>query len=246
MPPTVVRTLKPPPPGWGGDHLTQYLDTYRHNQFATFHNHPTVKKIVRLDDMFFRILDRSINPRPMLPMTFMLRAHSAWRAAAGAAMAGQVYETNATLRASIEISAYGVYIGDNVPLYELWMGRHDTATGKEKVRNEFRPRKIVRHLETMSKPIAADYEALYEETIDQGAHPNERGFSFSMKMKEGEDRKEIEQVYLHEGGLQLDLGLENVVRVGMWTLHLFRLVYPAKFELLGISAELSELRANPI
>ena len=237
---------KHPPPGWGSDHLTRYLDTYRNNQFATFHNHPTVKRIIRLDDMFFRVLDKPINPRPMLPITFMLRSHSAWRVAAGSAMAGQVYETNATLRASIEISAYGVYIGDDVDRFRLWMERHDTVGGKDKVRDEFRPRKIKRHLESLSRPLAADYEVLYEEMIDQAAHPNERGFSFSTKIKQGEDRREVEQVYLHEKGLQLDLALKNVVRVGMWTLHLFRLVYPAKFEVLGISAELDESRANPI
>ncbi len=161
-------------------------------------------------------------------------------------MAGQIYETNATLRAAIEISAYGVYIGDNVPRYELWMGRHDTDAGKNKVRDEFRHRKIVKHLETMSKPLAADYETLYEDTIDQGAHPNERGFSFSTNVREGDDGKELEQVYLHGTGLQLDLGLKNVVRIGMWILHLFRIVYPAKFELLGVSAALDDLRARPI
>ena len=168
MPPTVVDTPKQPPTGWAKDHLTRYLDTYRHNQFATFHQHPSAKRIIRLDDIFVRILDRPINPRPMLPMTLMLRAHSIWRAAAGAAMAGQVYETNASLRASIEVSAYGVYIGDNVARYELWMARHDLAAAKANVLDQFRPRKIVRHMESTSKPIAADYEALYEETIDQG------------------------------------------------------------------------------
>lgn len=43
-----------------------------------------------------------------------------------------------------------------------------------------------------------------------------------------------------------DLGLKNVVRVGMVVLHLFRLVYGAKFDLLGVSAALDEMKTNPI
>ena len=234
------------PPGWAKDGLTAFLDLTRRNQYATFRNHPKTKRIVEIDALFVKVLDKPINPRPLLPMLFMLRAHASWRAAAGGAMAGQFYETNATLRSSIETSAYGVFIGDDENLFELWMSRHHKPENRQKVKNAFAARKVSDNIRTMSKSLASDYESLYERLIDLGAHPNERGFTYNRNLQDRGTHRYFEQVYLHAEGPQLDLALENVAKAGMWVLHLFRLVYSAKFELLGVSATLDELRKDPI
>lgn len=235
-----------PPPGWGSDGLTAFFDTVRGNQYATFHNHPFAPRIIAIDALFVRLLHRPINPRPMMPMTFMHRAHSSWRAGAAAAMSGQVYESNALLRAALEATSYGLFIGDDATKFEIFMARHDTPEGADKVRSTFSARKMATHLRTMSGPLADDFDKLYDMMIDNGAHPNQRGLTFNSAIREEGDNKVIDTIYLHGGGMALDLGLKNVVRVGMVVLHLFRLVYAPKFELLGVSAALDKMKANPL
>lgn len=235
-----------PPPGWGNDGLTSFFDSVRQNQYAVFHNHSFSGRIIAIDELFMKLLDRPINPRSMMPMTFMLLAHSSWRAGAAAAMSGQVYESNALLRAALESTSYGLFIGDDAHKFEVFMARHDTPDGAEKVRSAFSARKMAAHLRTMSAPLADDFDTLYDMMIDNGAHPNQRGITFNSVVREESGNKIIDTVYLHADGLALDLGLKNVVRVGMTVLHLFRLLYAPKFELLGVTAALDEMRANPL
>lgn len=240
-------TLPPkPPPAWGSNGLTQFFDKVRQNQYATFHNHPFSVRIVAIDGLFMRLLDTPINPQPMMPLTFMLRAHSAWRAGAAAAMSGQVYESNALLRSALEATSYGLFIGDDVSKFEAFMARHDTLDAADKVRSTFSARKMAAHLRTLSVPLADDFDKLYDMMIDNGAHPNQRGITFNSAIRDENGNTFIDTIYLHGSGMTLDLGLKNVVRVGMTVLHLFRLVYSEKFELLGVSAALDEMRATPI
>src|SRR3546814_11492289 len=75
------------PLGWGTDTLTDYLEAYRANQFATFANKASAMGyLIKIDGMFDRFRG-AINPRPFYPMGFLLRAHAAFRAGVGAIMA---------------------------------------------------------------------------------------------------------------------------------------------------------------
>ena len=115
------------PPGWGQDALTDYLSSYRSNQFATFANKgQSMTDLIQIDGLFHRFLVGAINPRPFYPMTFMLRAHSAYRAGVGAVMAGQLYESQALLRLCLEHAAYGFYIGADKDRMERWLRRGDS------------------------------------------------------------------------------------------------------------------------
>ena len=95
-----------PPNGWGQDSFTQYLENCRNNQFGTFANkRDAVIDLTTIDKMFRKLLDEAVNPKPLLPMDFLRRAHSAFLAASGAVMAGQVYESQALLRVCLEQGA---------------------------------------------------------------------------------------------------------------------------------------------
>ena len=122
-----IRDDAPPPSGWGQDHLTQYLDSYRDNQHATFANKRSeVIDLITIDQMFRTLLDGPRDPKPFIPMDFLRRAHAAYLAATGAIMAGQVYPAQALLRSSLEHGAYAHYINDDLPRWERWMSRHDS------------------------------------------------------------------------------------------------------------------------
>ncbi|BCH27964.1 hypothetical protein [Mesorhizobium sp. L-8-3] len=233
-----------PPGGWGEDDLTRYLDDFRGNQFATFANKDAVKDLIQIDALFRKILVGAINPRPYFPMIFMLRSHSAYAAASGVSMAGQTYEVAALLRSCLELAAYGVFIGADTERAERWLRRHDGDAEKAQVRKEFAIGNIKQHLRGLSSKLGDLFEELYEAMIDFGGHPNERGFSASLRMEKGEDRRTIEAVYLQGDGVALDWSLATTARVGLWSLHAFQLIYPEKFGLLGVTVKLTEMRKS--
>jgi hypothetical protein len=235
---------KPTPNGWGDDSLTAYFDVFRGNQYATFVNKRTaVADLIRIDGLFRRFLHDAKNPRPFMPMGFFLRAHSAYRAAAGAVMAGQLYEAQTQLRLCLEHGAYGFYIGADEERWKLWMARNDSAAAKQAVRNEFTHRKIKAHISTTaSQKVGDQFETLYERLIDFGAHPNEQGFSMSSTIRKADGNVYFDTLYLHDDGLPLDVSLKTTGQVGLWVLHVAQFVYSAKFQLLGIRDELQEIR----
>src|SRR3546814_4109186 len=126
------------PLGWGTDTLTDYLEAYRANQFATFANKASAMGyLIKIDGMFDRFRG-AINPRPFYPMGFLLRAHAAFRAGVGAIMAGQLFESQALLRLCLEHAAYGSYIGVDEGRMERWLRREESDDKRQALRKEFR------------------------------------------------------------------------------------------------------------
>jgi hypothetical protein len=232
------------PKHWGNDGITQYIDNCRTNQFATFANKPIFKKIEAIDDCFFRILDKPINPRPWFPFQFIQRSHSAFRAASSMIMAGQIIESNAILRLALETAAYGFYISTDDKIAETWIRRNDGPDERKSCKRDFQVVKIKELISQRAPKIGEIFDTLYDRTIDYGAHPNEKGFSLNSQINERESGVEFLHIYLQGNGIALDYSLKSLAQVGIWCLSIFQLIYPEKFELLGIKERLVELRKD--
>jgi hypothetical protein len=228
------------PQQWAKDRLTEYIENCRTNQFATFANKPAFKLLLEIDDCFFKILDKPINPRPWFPFQFIHRSHSSWRAACGMVMSGQVQEANAMLRLSLETAAYGYYISTDSSIAEAWIKRNDWATELRDFKKKFQHVTVKQKVIDDAPKLGRIFEQLYERTIDYGAHPNERGFSLNSNISEIDDTVEWLQIYLQGDGLPLDFALKSTAQIGVWNLAIFQLVYPQKWELLGLKAKLEE------
>jgi hypothetical protein len=192
-----------------------------------------------------RLLKDAVNPRPQRPMFFMVRAHSAYRAAAAQVMSGQVFEMNAALRLALEAMAYGVLIGDDQDKFEAWAKRSDSPKARAQVREDFQQFKLRAALRSLAPRIANDYQVLYERMIDWGAHPNEQGMFASTATERSDDAYLVRQIYLHASGLPHNAAMLTLYRVGMWIVALARLLWSARCELLGISHEYEALRLDP-
>ncbi|WP_346892019.1 hypothetical protein [uncultured Roseibium sp.] len=233
---------KNPPPHWGADPLTEYFDKYRDNQYATFHNKKlAVGDLIAIDKLFLKFLKEIKKPEPIFPIGFIFRAHGAYRAAVGAIMAGQLYESQALMRLCIEHGAYALYIGDDMERWGLWMSRNDSESSKDKVKREFTQRKVIKCIKSKSRRIAEIYVQLYDQLIDFGAHPNEMGYSMSTEICEEVGETHIDSIYLHENGFQLDFALKTVAQIGIWVLLAAQLIYSARFDLLGIKHSLNQI-----
>lgn len=231
------------PEGWGDDTLTSYLEDYRNNQFATFvGKEAELGDLMAIDGMLTKLLLNARDPKPFVPMTFLLRSHSAYRAAAGAAMAGQLFEAQALLRLCLEHAAYGHYIGGDNALWERWMRRHDSEDHRKAVRKEFTAAKVEKKLQAADASLATAYKTLYERLIDFGAHPNEKGFSMSSNIRRENGDVHIEAIYLHSDGLPLDLALKTTAQVGIAVLRIGRIIYPSRFRDLGLDTDLDGIK----
>lgn len=233
------------PPGWGTDLLTAYLDQARSNQIATFANKKAAYSLMsEIDSCFVRGVKDMINPKDMVaPLTYM-RAHSAWRTACGTAMAGQLTETYALLRLALEFAAYSLFMSETPGMTELWLKRNDDEAAKRKMRDAFKLSVLRETIEKHDRKLADVFQHLYELSIDQGAHPNQFGVTGSTQIKEGDDRKVFEQIYLHGDGVQMDATLKVVVEVGICCLLILQHIatFTTRFQLLGLRDRINELR----
>lgn len=231
------------PPGWGSDPLTEFLENaYRNRHGTYFHKRVWVDRLSKLDGCFLRVATDWLNPKDQLAALLFLRSHAAFRAACEHAMAGQVAETFPVLRACLEQAGYALHVHRNPGHDELWLRRHDSPESLSKVKDAFTARKVQDSVKAANRHAGERYQALYQITIDYGAHPNERGLTANMSIRKEEDRHLFEQTYLHGDSLSLDFALRTDAQVGMCSLEVLREVFSARFELLGVSAEMLQLR----
>lgn len=233
---------KDPPPNWGADHLTKFWDGARHNQYGTVAKKPIYRALSAVDELFYRMSDGWLNPVDEIGAMLFLRTHSAFRAAAGLASAGQAAEAFVVNRACLEYAAYALHLHRNVPVRIVWLDRHKDAASLEASQNALSYRKVFKTVEAANRDAAKRFESLYQTAIDFGGHPNERSVTGNMKMVDEPDRRAMLAVMLHGDGHALDYGLDRTLRTGLCSLEVLQGVFDARFELLGINADLLRMR----
>jgi hypothetical protein len=232
------------PFGWGSDKLSEFFEAVRKQQFATFANFPWAYNILREIDDCFDVAARNLNqPKPFLPALFLVRSHSAYRAACATATAGQLPESSVLLRSSLEYAGYALHIFRHPALGETWLRRHDDAAASlSAVRNAFAAISIEKTIIETEAKLGKLYKELYQKTIDFGGHPNERGVSSNMLIEESETEKQLRLIYLHANELHIMNSFAEVARVGFCCLHIFQHIFKERFLLLRLKDRLFALR----
>lgn len=233
-----------PPPGWGQDALSHYLQEAYENRYATFANkRREFKKLIDIDACFVTVAGKDWrNSGNLVSAMLFLRAHAAFRAACEHSAAGQVGDVFPALRACLEYAIYALHIHRKPAAAEIWLRRHDDEVAAKACKNEFKIASLRNSLVAANKHAAERFDKLYQDAIDFGAHPNERAITGNLTIIESENEKRFEQIYLHGDGLALDHALKNTARVGLCTLEILECVFQARFELLGVRAAMIELR----
>ncbi|MDP1590748.1 MAG: hypothetical protein Q8M07_23540, partial [Prosthecobacter sp.] len=205
-----------PPPGWGVDELTKYIDIARHNQWATFANKPIVRqKLIAIDAQLVAVSKDWLNPQSEIAASLLLRCHSAFRAAAGHALAGEVADCFPSCRAMLEYAAYAVHVYRAPNLGMVWLKRHDDEAATEAQKNAFSHRKVFAAVKKANRHAGERFEDLYQKTIDFGGHPNQRAILGNLEVVEVKGRRVMRSILQHADGLQLDFGLTAVARCGL-------------------------------
>lgn len=237
--------MKQPPPNWGQDALSRFLDLTRCNQFSTFHNKKSrYDEFSTIDGCFDKIAKNIINPSNPVSAVLLIRCHSAFRVACATRMAGQGAETFVLLRSCLEYAAYGFAIFAKPSLTTVWLNRHENDQSKKVSVSEFQINKIRKMIDKVDTRLTVVFGTLYDTAIDLGAHPNERAATSNMAISKKTGQTFITQDYLQGDGFFLEYGLKFTAQVGVCCLLLFQHAYPEKFMLLGVRDIINNLRRN--
>ena len=82
------------------------------------------------------------------------------------------------------------------------------------------------------------------ESIDFGAHPNERALSQVLKLSKGEGERRLDVNYLSGYTTGMELCLTSTAQVGVFALKTFQHVFRERYDLLGLSARLTTLQTG--
>jgi hypothetical protein len=231
------------PPTWADDELTRYIDNARHNQWATFHNkRPQIQKLIAIDAELAKVTEGWTNPDREIPAQLFLRCMASFRAACSHAMAGQVREVFVSARVQLEDAGMAVHLHRDQSLEEVWLRRNDSAGAERKQRDACAIHLVIKSVKAANRHAGERFEKLYKEAIDFGAHPNQRAVTAHLKIAQGADQLTMNAVMQHGDGVQLDYGLKFAAQCGVVCLEMLEIPFKAKFEILGISAAILELR----
>lgn len=237
--------LPSPPPNWDANEISRFFDAARANEFATFANR--TEDVARLSDIdlgYRKAIGGLNHSHDWFAGFFLLRAHSNYLGACRLCWSAQIPESYALLRSCLENALYGLYLAKHPESRETWLRRHDDEASKQKVRDEFKIRVMLKLAAELDPTEGAVAKVLYDITIDSGAHPNELALMQTLQITESTNKIEFKSTYLDQDSLALRAALKATAQVGVCALSLFRVVYPERFAILGVTDFLGHVKVG--
>ncbi len=231
-----------PPPGWGKDDLSSFIDEAGKNTFATFVRGPeSFDWLVDIDSTFRKAASYLNKLKDMLVPMFLLRSHSCFLAGVRLALSTQVYEVNPVIRSGLEAALYGLLVAKKPDLQRVWLDRNQSPESLTVMKQEFTIGACFRLLETEDPRRHEAFRGLYGRTIDFGAHPNPLGVLSNVEFRSDEDGVHISTHYLTDDKDRIKYALKVTAEVGVAALWIFRLAIPERFEIMGLDEKIEEL-----
>jgi hypothetical protein len=239
------------PDSWGNDALSTIFQTAENNGRVTSVKFPAVYSLLqRLHLAFHRVQEviEKDNRPELLPTRFlMIRVHSSLLASMRLAMCGQAPEAYVVLRSAIEQAWYALHIAkDPSPPQRstIWLSRNDDAASKSRCKTEFTIANVRSTLDSLDPVTSKPLHQLYETMIDFGAHPNQRGVLAAINSSEQGKEHNYHVGILAPEPLPVVSALHETVAVGVGALKVFHLVFPERFQIMGLDSEIDVLVAE--
>jgi hypothetical protein len=230
------------PAEWGDDDLSKFLDTAWRNVFASFALLPAqYKKAREVDDALLLLCTNLSDAGDWFAPLFALKSHSCYRAAIGLAMAGQSPEAFMVMRGALESALYGLYIHKNKTALEIWMKRNDGSDEMKKMKSEFTIANMWKCLNAADVHILGIAQAAYEKTIEFGGHPNPASVAAAVTMSKNPKGAQFKLTYLSKDIGNVSGTMKSVSQIGVTVLKIFGLVFPKRYEELGLPNTVQEL-----
>jgi hypothetical protein len=233
------------PSGWDNPELTAHFERLWSNTVATFARKRESHRLCRIDEVMYEItIGWSGGPptaQSIIPLLMYFRAHSSFRAACALGMGGATVEGFAVLRQGVEFAGYAALVHDDPALANVWWDRDQTAADEKKVRRAFTHGAFRAAIKKADAGLSAAYESLYDRLIQFGAHPNEKSISGNLKLEHSASQMQLQQVYLHGDGHQLDHWILTANQVGILILKIFEKIHVKRFSNLGVGPKIDRL-----
>jgi hypothetical protein len=240
------HTIAAPPPGWGTDELSRFLENAHRNEWGTFASLPEVWGLFRdIDEAFQAGAIQSVAritaaPDPSGPL-LLLAAHNHYRAALRLASSGHCMPAFPVGRAALEAALYGWYLQSHSGAAERWHNKPENGKARQEWGKEFRFSTITTKLKETNAEAAQRARHLHETAIEFGSHPNTAALYSNVNIvRLPEAGVQIQQHYLHEWDLQFGHAVKFIFEIGLIALEL---IAHSDTEIAkgGLSAELHSL-----
>jgi hypothetical protein len=242
-----IMTNKQIPEGWGNDSLSAFIELANRNTFGAFVQYNDwFTRLQKIDAAFGTFSENLLNTSVFYEPFLFVRAHSSYRAAIRLATSGQMPEAFSILRNCLEYALYGFYLNKFPAEIQTWAARDDSEAGKKKACRELKFGKMLSHLDESSSATGKAARHLYELTIDSGAHPNRKTITLAMKREETNEHVSFDLAQLNNDPIMFTMVLKTCAQVGICSLKIFNLVFPERFDLLGISDEIEQLSKKKV
>jgi len=236
------------PAPWSNDDLATLLSMAEFNTRAGSHNVPEIYALLeRLHRAFVlarEAVEKDDRQELLIPRLLLVRAYASFLASSRLSLGGQLLETYVVLRAEIEQAWYALHIAkDAAPptRAEVWLRRNEDPTALGRCKNEFSVRNVRTTHEAVDEGTARDLHALYERLIDFGGHPNQFGLLSGLTKSEAEKATTYHVPVLCADALPLATTLHAVVAVAVGALKVFQMIFPTRFQLVGLDTEIPGL-----
>jgi hypothetical protein len=218
---------RPRPTEWTRGELFPFIEECWSNSLAIAANKNVFAARLTAIDNIFAEAQQNLKPSShaeVVPSLLCLRSFSAFRAAV---MVGLSLPTDGfpLQRSCLENAGYAKLISQDLDLAHLWLKRGENPA---KVRTTFTNRGVREAIAKDDEQLSKIYQELYEQTIDFGAHPNEKGVLGSF-VRESVGTGNLQVSMLGGDSLQLQYGLTSCARVGICSLKIFDLIFKEQF-----------------
>jgi hypothetical protein len=197
--------------------------------------------IERIDRCFVRAGKNLIKIQSPMSGAFLLRSQSAFAAAAGMALAGQVVETFVVQRSVLEYAGYCLVIHKTPSLEGVFLARHTSASAVKKQKEVFTIGAVKVAIRQCDTKLADVFVENYERSISFGGHPNPHAAFSAMVVDEHDGENGMTILAISNDPKIVVHALKCTSQVGLTALCILQHVFKAKFELLGIKQEIESL-----
>ena len=233
------------PAGWGNDSFSEFMIMAEENGYATFQNgKPHYKKLSEIHDIFRKAIDAMHNSANWFELLFFIKAHSVFLAASRLGLATQVAETSPLIRSIIENTLYGFYLHKHPEHAETWLKRNRSDEAKKEVKKIFVIGTIFDTLRDSSPSLETIARKLYEQSVDYGAHPNEKGLTMALKYTKGENSIRYDVTHLTDNPIPIIFCLKFIARAAVLCLKILQLVLTERFKITGLDIDIENVSKN--
>ena len=197
-------------------------------------------------DKTFRDLEKNLSQEKDLYFAlFLQRSHSSFLNSIRLGISGACAETFVLCRNVIECALYSLHIEANENLWKIWIDRHENAKSNSESRQNFSYKNLIKTLEDKDKNLARIINILYNNTIDFGAHPNQRAITSNITMNNKEvngSNLNLLTYFLAKDQTTTAHCHKAILEIGIGALSIFSNVKPSYFKLLGIDETIEKLK----